>query len=60
MKVYFSKLGDSEEYFNELRNDRVIYFNPTQIVTIGKAINLTGRDRIVLVAEVASKIKTNN
>ncbi len=51
---------DLEIYFKELRYDQIIYFNPTNTMTIDIAINLTGGNRIVLVAEVNEKIRPKN
>ena len=43
---------DLEIYFNELRDDQIIYLNPTDTMTVDRAMEITGGRRIVLVAEV--------
>ena len=43
---------DLEIYFNKLRDDQMIYLNPTATMTIERAMQITGGRRIVIVAEV--------
>lgn len=42
---------DFELYFQGLRDDQVIYLNPTPTMTVEKALTISGRRRVVLVAE---------
>ena len=44
---------DLEIYFNELRDDQVIYLNPTSTMTAERAMEITGGQRIVFVADVS-------
>ena len=46
---------DLEIYFNELRDDQMIYLNPTPTMTVGRAMKLTGGQRIVFVTDVPEK-----
>jgi len=43
---------DLEIYFAELRDDQIIYLNPTNTMTVERAMEITGGHRIVIVAEV--------
>ncbi len=38
-------------YFRELREDQVIYLNPTETMTAGRAVEISGGRRLVVVAE---------
>jgi hypothetical protein len=40
---------DLELYFRELRPDQVIYLNPTETMTVARALDITGGDRLILV-----------
>ena len=40
-------------YFRELRDDQVIYLNPTPTMTVERAMEVTGGRRLVLVADLA-------
>lgn len=42
---------DLESYFHGLRDDQVIYLNPTATMTIERALEITGGRRVVIVAE---------
>lgn len=48
---------DLEIYFNELREDQIIYLNPTTTMTIERALEITGGKRLVIVAETSKSIK---
>jgi len=48
---------DLEIYFNELRDDQMIYLNPTETITVERAMEITGGRRIVIVAEVPEPLK---
>ncbi len=48
---------DLEVYFNELRDDQIIYLNPTEIMNVEKALQITGGHRLVIVADYDKKIK---
>lgn len=43
---------DLEIYYNELRDDQIIYFNPTSNMTVEKALEITRGNRIVIVSEI--------
>ena len=43
---------DLEIYFNELRDDQVIYLNPTATMTVERAMKITGGNRLVIVADL--------
>ena len=43
---------DLETYFRELRDDQIIYLNPTATMTVERAVAITGGRRLVLVADV--------
>lgn len=43
---------DLEAYFNGLREDQIIYLNPTDTMTADRAIKITGGKRLVLVTEI--------
>jgi hypothetical protein len=47
---------DLEIYFNELRDDQVIYLNPTATMTVERAMHITGGRRLVIVAEVPDPV----
>ena len=47
---------DLEIYYNELRDDQIIYLNPTVTMNIEKALEITGGDRLVVVAEIPQPI----
>jgi hypothetical protein len=40
-----------EIYFNELRDDQMIYLNPTSTMTVERAMEITGGQRIVFAAD---------
>lgn len=42
---------DYEQYFNELREDQIIYLEPTKTMTIEKAMKISGGKRTVFVAD---------
>ena len=42
---------DLEAYFTELRDDQVIYLNPTATMTAPRALEITGGRRLVIVGE---------
>ena len=42
---------DLEAYFTELRDDQVIYLNPTATMTAQRALEITGGRRLVIVGE---------
>jgi len=44
---------DFELYFRNLREDQVIYLNPTATMTVAKALAISGGRRVVLIAEPA-------
>ncbi|NLC57315.1 MAG: hypothetical protein GX774_10795 [Armatimonadetes bacterium] len=46
---------DLEAYFRGLREDQVIYLNPTPTMTVARALAITGGRRLVLVAEPPAK-----
>ena len=48
---------DLETYFNELRDDQIIYLNPTPSMTVERAMQITGGRRIVLATEVSGAIQ---
>lgn len=43
---------DLETYFRELRDDQILYLNPTPTMTVEQAMAITGGHRLVLVADV--------
>lgn len=43
---------DLEVYFSGLREDQIIYLNPTDTMTADRAIKITGGKRLVLVTEI--------
>jgi hypothetical protein len=43
---------DFEEYFSDLREDQVLYVNPTDTVTVERIIEMTGGRRVVVPADV--------
>ena len=43
---------DLEIYFNELRDDQIIYLNPIATMTVERAMEITGGRRIVFVADL--------
>lgn len=45
---------DLEIYFSELRDDQMIYLNPTATMTVERAMEITGGRRIVFVADAPS------
>ena len=45
---------DLETYFRELRDDQILYLNPTATMTVERATALTRGRRLVLVADLAS------
>jgi hypothetical protein len=47
---------DLEIYYNELRDDQIIYLNPTATMNVEKALEITGGDRLVVVAEIPQPI----
>ena len=47
---------DLEIYYNELRDDQIIYLNPTATMNVEKALEITGGDRLVVVAEIPHPI----
>ena len=51
---------DLEIYFKELREDQIIYLNPTPTMTVDRAMKITGGRRIVIVADVENKLVTGN
>jgi len=42
---------DLERYFTGLRDDQVIYLNPTETMTVQRALEITGGRRIVIVSD---------
>ena len=46
---------DLEIYFHELRDDQMIYLNPTPTMTVERAMKITGGQRIVLVTDIPEK-----
>ena len=42
---------DLETYFRELRDDQILYLNPTATMTVERAMQITGGRRIVLVTD---------
>jgi hypothetical protein len=48
---------DLEIYFNELRDDQIIYLNPTADMNVDRAIQITGGHRIVIVADITKPYK---
>ena len=51
---------DLEIYFKELREDQIIYLNPTPTMTVDRAMKITGGRRIVIVADVEKPLVTGN
>ncbi|MBI2940172.1 MAG: hypothetical protein HYY04_06995 [Chloroflexi bacterium] len=51
---------DLDIYFHELRDDQIIYLNPTSTMTIERALEITGGCRLVLVATVAEPLPLRN
>lgn len=49
---------DLEIYFNELRDDQIIYLNLTPTITIEKAMEITGGKRLVIIAEPSKPLPT--
>jgi hypothetical protein len=43
---------DLERYYNELRNDQIIYLNPTETMTAERALKITGGRRLVIVQDI--------
>ena len=43
---------DLEAYFHELRDDQILYLNPTATMTVERAMAIAGVRRLVLVADV--------
>ena len=43
---------DLEAYFRELRDDQILYLNPTPTMTVERAMAVTGGHRLVLIADV--------
>jgi hypothetical protein len=43
---------DLAMYFAGLRDDQIIYLNPTETMTVGQAMEITGGRRLVIVADV--------
>jgi hypothetical protein len=43
-------------YFRELRDDQIIYLNPTPTMTVERAMRITGGHRLVLVADVTTPL----
>jgi hypothetical protein len=43
---------DLEEYYRELRDDQVIYLNPTETMTVERAMAITGGRRLVIAADL--------
>jgi hypothetical protein len=48
---------DLDIYFNELRDDQIIYLNTTPNMTVERAMEITGGRRLVIVAEVPKPLK---
>lgn len=46
---------DLEIYFHELRDDQMIYLNPTPTMTVERAMKITGGQRIVFVTDIPGK-----
>jgi hypothetical protein len=44
---------DFEEYYRGLRDDQMLYLNPTATMTAARAISITGGRRLVVVADAA-------
>jgi hypothetical protein len=44
---------DLEQYYYQLRDDQVIYLNPTENMTAEKALQITGGRRLVIVQDIA-------
>ena len=51
---------DLEIYFKELREDQIIYLNPTPTMAVDRAMKITGGRRIVIVAEVEKHLVIGN
>jgi hypothetical protein len=43
---------DLEIYFRELRDDQIFYLSPTKMMTIERAMQITGGRRLVIVADI--------
>lgn len=43
---------DLEIYFNQLREDQIIYLNPCNGMTVKRALEITGGQRLVIVGEI--------
>lgn len=48
---------DLKTYYQELRNDQIIYLNPCEGMTVDMAIDITGGDRLVLVGDHGGPVK---
>ena len=44
---------DLELYFRELREDQIIYVNPTATTPVERVMEITGGRRVVIVADVS-------
>jgi hypothetical protein len=47
---------DLGAYYNELRNDQIIYLNPCREMTVEKALEITGGNRLVVVNNQGSAL----
>ncbi len=47
---------DLEQYYRELRDDQVIYLNPTETMTVARAMDITAGRRLVLVSNVSEPL----
>ena len=47
-------------YFEQLRDDQIVYLNPTDTMTVERAMEITGGRRLVIVADVATPIGPAN
>ncbi len=47
---------DLEIYFDELRDDQIIYLNPTATMTVDRAMEITSNRRIVYVADLTNPV----
>ena len=52
VQVNDTAADDLEIYFKELRDDQIIYLNPTATMTADRAIQITEGQRIVIVADI--------
>ena len=48
---------DLEVYFNELRNDQILYLNPSKEMTVEKALRITHGNRLIIVGNQAGPLE---